>query len=556
MPEQQLRLNQRASLTVAGGYADHRMRDGAGQLGVVLDTWGDRAVCRFDREALIASRSAADATLASSSIGGLVKVRVGAMLLLASLTELKADRDGEATILAEIEYIGEGPAGPDGNIASFRRGLSVYPHPGDAVTFATNEDLQRIFAPPDLPHIQLGTVYPTEDVRAPLLFDSLMGRHFAVVGSSGAGKSTTVALMLDRIIASASQGHVVILDPHGEYARAFGPLAQVWDVDNLQLPYWAMNLEEHCEAFIVSEGDSRTIDANIMAKCLLMARARNVHVRDSSKLTADTPVAYQLKDLADAFEQEAGRLQKLADAPRYTQMRLAIEQFFADRRFRFIFNPAHASNSIEQFLGEVLRIPGGGKPISIIDLAGVPTEIVNVVVSTISRLILDYAIWAPREERAPVLLVCEEAHRYLPRVKSHATRTVERQLERIAREGRKYGVCLGLVTQRPSELSETALSQCGTIISMRLNNLNDQAQLKASLTEGARAFVEVVGTLKNRECIVSGDGVPVPMRVLVDTLEEAKRPASADPVFSQRWRDGRAGAALLVETVRRWREER
>jgi hypothetical protein len=267
-------------------------------------------------------------------------------------------------------------------------------------------------------------------------------------------------------------------------------------------------------------------------------------------------VAYQLKDLADALEHEAGRLQKLADAPRYTQMRLAIEQFFSDRRFRFIFNPAYAGNSIEQFLGEVLRIPSAGRPISIIDLAGVPTEMVNIVVSAVSRLILDYAIWAPREERAPVLLVCEEAHRYLPRVKSHATRTVERQLERIAREGRKYGVCLGLVTQRPSELSETALSQCGTIISMRLNNLNDQAQLKASLTEGARAFVEVVGTLKNRECIVSGDGVPVPMRVLVDTLEEAKRPASADPVFSQRWRDGRAGEALLVETVRRWREER
>jgi DNA helicase HerA-like ATPase len=526
-------------------------------LGVILDTSGDHAICRLDQAVLVHSRRGGVADhLASSSIGGLVKVRVGSVQLIATLTELTAIRDNENQVLAEIEYIGEGPTGADGNIASFRRGVSAYPHPGDEIRFATSGDLRLIFAPPDLPHIQLGTVYPTDDVRAPVLFDSLMGRHFAVVGSSGAGKSTTVTLMLDRIIDRAPHGHVVILDPHGEYAHAFGSRAQVWDVGNLQLPYWAMNLDEHCEAFIASEGDSRTIDTNIMAKCLLKARARNIHVDDVTKITADTPISYQVKDLIEAFDEEAGRLEKVAEAHRYTQLRLTIEQFFADRRYRFIFNPAYAGASLEDLLGHLLRIPIAGKPISIIDLAGVPTEIVNVVVSTLARLILDYAIWAPRERRAPILLVCEEAQRYLPRNKSQATRSVERQLERIAREGRKYGVCLGLVTQRPSELSETALSQCGTIISMRLNNQNDQMQLRASLTEGARGFVDVIGTLKNRECIISGDGVPVPMRVLVDTLEQHKRPASDDPVFSLMWNDGSAGGELLCETVRRWREER
>ena len=185
-----------------------------------------------------------------------------------------------------------------------------------------------------------------------------------------------------------------------------------------------------------------------------------------------------------------------------------------------------------------------------------PTEIVNVVVATLARLILDYAIWAPRGTRVPVLLVCEEAHRYLPRVKSETTRSVERQLERIAREGRKYGVCLGLVTQRPSELSETALSQCGTIISMRLNNQNDQDHLTSALSEGARSFVGSVGSLKNRECIMSGEGVPIPMRVMIDTLEETKRPASEDPSFSKRWTFEPASEQLLAETIRRWQTER
>lgn len=525
-------------------------------LGSVLDTNGERAICRFGREVLQTSRKLAEKDHpAAVSVGGLVKIAVSGRLLFGTLSDLTADRDDANSVVATVEYMGEGPCGPDGNVLQFRRGLSLYPQPGDPVQFASNEDLRRIYAPPELPHIQIGMVYPTEDVRAPVLFDMLMGRHFAVLGSSGTGKSTTVTMMLDRIIQKAAHGHVVILDPHGEYAKAFGSAAQVWDVGNLQLPYWAMNLEEHCEAFITSGDENRTVDANILAKCLLKARTRNIQFGDTTKFTPDSPISYQLSNLIDALEEEAGKLERLADSHRYTQMRLTIEQFFHDRRYRFIFNPEFASHSLEKLLGDLLRIPVADKPISIIDLAGVPTEIINVVVSTLTRMILDYAIWAPREQRKPVLLVCEEAHRYLPRVRSTVTRSVERQLERIAREGRKYGVCLGLVTQRPSELSETALSQCGTILSMRLNNLNDQAQLRACMSEGARAMVDVIATLKNRECIISGDGVPVPMRVQIDTVAEDRKPASDDPVFSTSWSQD-AGAELLNETVNRWRKER
>ena len=525
-------------------------------LGSVLDTTGARAICRLSLATLARARTLAEADHpAAVSIGGIVKIAVSGRLLFGTLSELTADRADPDSVIAEVEYMGEGPCGPDGDVVSFQRGLSLYPQPGDLLRFASSADLQCIFAPPDLPHIQIGTVYPTQDVRAPILFDMLMGRHFAVLGASGTGKSTTVTLLLDRIIGQAPHGHIVILDPHGEYARAFGSAAQVWDVGNLQLPYWAMNLEEHCEAFITAGADDRAVDAGIIAKCLLKARQRNIHVGDPGKITADSPVSYQLANLLGALEEEAGRLEKLADAHRYTQLRLTIEQFFHDRRYRFVFNRDYAGNSLEILLGELLRIPAAGKPISIIDLAGVPTEIINVVVSTLCRVILDYAIWAPRERRKPVLLVCEEAHRYLPRVRSPATRSVERQLERIAREGRKYGVCLGMITQRPSELSETALSQCGTIISMRLNNLNDQAQLRASLSEGARGYVDIIATLKNRECIISGDGVPVPMRVLIDTIAEDRKPASDDPVFSLGWSDDAGAAELLADTVDRWREE-
>lgn len=525
-------------------------------IGRVAGTDGTKALCFVGIDLLGRRRSAAGARSDNASIGAFVRISVDGASVFCVLVELARDPDDDSRTIAELEYVGEGLHDGGGRLTGFRRGVTSFPQPGDPLYFASESELAIIFAPPSVPHIQIGTVYPTRGVRAPVLFDMLMGRHFAVVGSSGAGKSTTVTLMLDRIVAQANHGHVVIFDPHGEYAHAFGDAAQVWDVSNLKLPYWALNLDEHCDAFIASAGDERTVDANIMAKVLLRARQRNIHAEMPGRITADTPISYQFKDLIDVLEEEAGRLEKLADAHRFTHLRLTIEQFFHDRRFNFIFNPDHAGASLQRLLGELLRIPNAGKPISIVDLAGVPTEIVNVVVSTLARLILDYAIWAPRETRAPILLVCEEAHRYLPRVKSPATRSVEKQLERIAREGRKYGVCLGMVTQRPSELSETALSQCGTIISLRLNNQSDQRDLVAALTEGARGIAGTVGSLRNRECIISGEGVPIPMRVMIDELEASKRPASDDPVFSEAWSHDRAGGDLLDATVRRWRTER
>lgn len=524
-------------------------------LGYVIETNGTRAICRIRRDALSAARNSGSADgLASYSIGGLVRIAVAGRLLVATLGELAEDRSDPSIVYADAEYIGEGEEGPDGSLIGFRRGIDTFPHPGDPVAFAGHGDYAHIFAPPDRPHIMLGTVYPTSDIRAPILFDNLLGRHFAVVGSSGTGKSTTVSLLLDRIVDHVPHAHIVVLDPHGEYGHAFGQRAKQWDVSNLQLPYWAMNLAEHCEAFVTSSAEDAIVDRNIIAKCLQHARARNVRLSAASRVTADAPIPYQLADLTSALEEEAGRLEKIADASRYVQLRLTIEHHFADQRFNFIFNPDFANNSLEDLLGELLRIPDAGSPVSIIDLAGVPTEIVNVVVATISRLVLDYAIRTPRAVRTPILLVCEEAHRYLPKVSTQATAAVQRQLERIAREGRKYGVCLGLVSQRPSELSETALSQCGTILSLRLNNIDDQRQLKASLSEGARSLVDVIASLKNRECIVSGDGVPVPMRIQVDTVEADRRPDSEDELFSEKWRETGPGPDALAETVTSWRE--
>jgi len=169
--------------------------------------------------------------------------------------------------------------------------------------------------------------------------------------------------------------------------------------------------------------------------------------------------------------------------------------------------------------------------------------------------VFDFAIWARDEETRPVLLVCEEAHRYVPSEKNAEGSSVGRILGRIAKEGRKYGVSLGLITQRPSDLAEGVLSQCGTIIAMRLNNDRDQAFVKAAMPEGARGFLDVIPALRNRECIICGEGVSIPMRVVFDDLEESKRPASADPSFSQLWSKGGDEEAMVARVVQRWRAQ-
>jgi DNA helicase HerA-like ATPase len=172
----------------------------------------------------------------------------------------------------------------------------------------------------------------------------------------------------------------------------------------------------------------------------------------------------------------------------------------------------------------------------------------------LARMTFDYAIWSRNEEQRPILLVCEEAHRYIP-AGQEATNSVGRILGRIAKEGRKYGVSLGLITQRPSDLAEGVLSQCGTIIAMRLNNDRDQAFVRAAMPEGARGFLDSIPALRNRECIICGEGVTIPVRVSFDGLDEAKRPASGDPLFSELWRDVGGEDQIISRTIQRWRAQ-
>jgi len=526
-------------------------------IGVVVDVAGSGSGIALDLHRLEDCMDDPDPTVAlSGQVGSQIKVRVGKGWLLGSVRNQRRDGKVDGGALAHLDFLGEGEEDPHtGRIYGFRRGVTRFPVPGALVYPATSADLRQIYASDGRPHVTVGTVFPTTDIRAGLYIDPLLGKHFALLGSTGTGKSTAAALILHSICDMAPEGHIVMIDPHGEYNSAFRHTGQLFDVSNLQMPYWLMNFEEHCEVFLTATGPERHIDADILAKCLLMARQKNRLAEQVGRITQDSPIPYLLSDLCNILQNEMGKLDKGHSSIPYMRVKSKIEEIRNDPRYQFMFSGMLVSDTMAEFVGRLFRLPAHGKPISIIDVSGVPSEITSTVVAVLSRLVFDYAIWSRQEATRPILLVCEEAHRYVPNERNSDGSSVGRILSRIAKEGRKYGVSLGLITQRPSDLAEGVLSQCGTIISMRLNNDRDQQFVRAAMPEGARGFLDAIPALRNRECIICGEGVAIPIRVAFDDLAEARRPASADPSFSELWGKSGGEEDSVGRTVHRWRAQ-
>ncbi|APL93483.1 DUF87 domain-containing protein [Sphingobium indicum] len=539
------------------GAQPHAFQPPADAMGMVFQIAGSSSQLIIDATRIAALSRDPDPSLAmAGQVGSQVKMRVGHVWLIASVRAMAMDRQDSNNIIVDIDFLGEGDEEKlTGRIYRFRRGVTRYPTPGTEVYPVSSADMQQIYSADDRPHVQIGTVYPTSDTRAALYVDSMLGKHFALLGSTGTGKSTSAALILHRICDLSPQGHIVMIDPHGEYGAAFQHNGAVYDVNNLALPYWLMNFEEHCEVFVTSEGSERTVDCDILAKCLLAARSKNRLAESIGRLTVDSPVPYLLSDLTNILQNEMGKLDKGTGSLPYMRLKTKIDEIKSDPRYSFMFSGMLVADSMQEFIAKIFRLPSGGKPISIIDVSSMPSDITSVVVSVLSRLVFDYALWARDEPQRPILLVCEEAHRYIPSSTSGGGQAVRRILERIAKEGRKYGVSLGLITQRPSDLAEGVLSQCGTIISMRLNNDRDQAFVKAAMPEGARGFLDSIPALRNREAIICGEGVAVPIRVALDNLEEERRPASGDPSFTELWRQSGGEADILDRTITRWRSQ-
>lgn len=441
----------------------------------------------------------------------------------------------------------------------FRRGVSSLPTIGDGVHLADREALTLAYTRPDVATIEVGALYQHPDVPARLLVDDLFGKHFLIVGTTGCGKSTALTCILKSLLPDYRQARIVVLDIHGEYSAAFGAQAEVIDPSNLNLPFWLLNFHELTAAFISPE-EHHDAEVEILTDAVVWAKRRYSDAfagrvrrtpQETTCITVDTPVPFRLADLIAYFDEQLGRLDRTLNTLPYKRLKSRIETLVSDSRYSFMFGSVMIEDTMTDVLGRLFRVPVGDKPITVLDLSTVPGEIMDVVISVVSRLAFDLASWS--EARLPLLIVCEEAHRYAPADAGNKFMPTRQALSRIAKEGRKYGVALALITQRPSELDSTILSQCSTVIAMRLSTERDQAVIRANTHEGAIDMLEFLPLLGDREAIVLGQGSVMPMRIRFKDMRAARTAHVPQSAFSYAWKMIDISREELAGIVRRWR---
>jgi len=497
-------------------------------------------------------------------IGALVKmptsqsVAFGIVCSLSTGNPSPSPEFGEQWVV-EIDLFGEyliPEGGADGGF-DLLRGVSHYPGLGEAIYATTPAELQQIYKRPKGSNVRIGTLHQDDSLPAYLVTDDLLAKHFAILGTTGSGKSCALATVMHAILGAHPFGHVVLLDPHNEYTRAFDGLAEVVTPENLQLPYWLLNFEEMVEVMCSRDDNNRSSEAFILKDAIATAKRAAIENEDDRRhVTVDTPVPYPLSALLHNIEAAMGQLQKAEQAKPYLRLRSRIENLRADRRYAFMFSGLSVRDTLPDILARIIRVPVEGKPLTIFDLSGVPSEIVDVVVSLLCRTLFDFAVWSARDEAVPVLLICEEAHRYIPEESGRSFEPTRRVIARIAKEGRKYGLSLGLVSQRPSELSETILSQCSTLFALRMGNQKDQDFVRRALPESAEGMLNSLPALRNQQAVVVGEGVVLPMRIRFDDLPTSKRPHSDTVSFATQWQEDRGQKDFVIKTIERWRKQR
>jgi uncharacterized protein len=507
----------------------------------------------------------------SPEIGTLLKVDSPKSISLALVSALSSPMpshnagDKELRII-EVEFIGELPKDANGIPTAFRRGISCYPSLGDIVYRANKQELEKAYACDTETAIRIGHIQQDSTIPAMIKIDEMLGKHFAVLGTTGTGKSCAVALMLRRILEKNPQAHVLLLDVHREYGQSFKGMAEIITPDNMNLPFWLLNFDEIVE-ILIGQQAYREIDTEVLRELIPMAKLRYMsnqrrdkgqimrgrEIVENPNIGVDTPIPYRTSDLTGLLEEYIGKLDMRGELAPYKRLKARIETISRDPRYAFMFGSLTVQDTMAQVLARLFRIPVNGKPIAILELGGLPSEIINVVVSVLARLAFDFGVWSAG--RIPITFVCEEAHRYVPIDKTLGFEPTKRSISRIAKEGRKYGVSLCIVSQRPSELDPTILSQCNTIFSMRLTNERDQQILRAGISDTAASLLEFMSTMGTGEAITFGEGVALPTRVKFDMLPADAWPRSNTASFTQNWAKDMPDDSYLHDIVTRWRAQ-
>ena len=501
---------------------------------------------------------------------------------------------------AEIQLVGEA-RGNEG----FQRGVSIFPTIDDEVHIVTEDDLEIIYGSSVPSMIEIGNLVASENLKASIDLDKLVTRHAAIVGSTGSGKSNMIANFLKTLDKAIFPGaRVVVVDPHGEYSAALKDRARVFSIGDsaypLLLPYWALSFDELGWFLVDRRSATESLQDTTLRDKIFEMKVANCNslkagAINADEITVDSPLPFSLKDLWYYFDrrervtywdsnrtiealEEEGNAQTLTSArfqlpamgpvaPFKPQTSLGMGTYMGkslarlkDKRFDFLLNPGNydgRNKDLHDLVGEWIEHE---QAITVLDLGGVPFEVIDLVVGVMTRILFECMFWGRdlvgMGRQRPILMVYEEAHSYFP--KAVGTQFIGgyagRAARRILKEGRKYGIGALIISQRPSELDETILSQCGTFFALRLSNADDQARIKSTVPDSLSGLIELLPALRTGETLILGEAVQIPSRVRLPLVEP--RPKSEDPEPSKRWKEPRPEGPLYSKTVTNWRRQK
>ena len=525
-------------------------------------------------------------------IGTFIKFPIGSLVLYGIVSsvsntptkEQNLDNTNYGSRYLTVQLIGEKQGDEE-----FQKGVGFYPTINDEVHLVTENDLLDIYGNDDETGlVRVGTHSSSERLPVFLDLDKLILRHSAILGSTGSGKSNTTAHILKSIVNNNQGSRVVLIDIHGEYKDAFpneSKVLKINDTENpLHLPFWLMNFDELAN-FLVnrpfgqeSPSDKR-LREEITKRKIINAKNLKASKVNSEFVTADSPIPFDMKQLWYDFYREVnatysdaskdnqnettenlldeGDISKLIP-PTFTpyssvnkapfmSKRKEMDNYekkilskLKDSRFNFMFDVGKYNDSTNHDLDHLLRSwVEHDKPLTILDLSGVPFELIDLTVGIISRFLFDAMYWGKNESytgrKRPLLMVYEEAHSYLPNntegmnIHGHARKAVEK----IYKEGRKFGIGSMVITQRPSEISHTILAQVGTYIALRLTNSSDKSTVSSSAPNNMTSLMDLLPSLRMGEAIIVGEAIKVPSRVRIPKV--SPRPSSNDPEVSTSW---------------------
>jgi len=494
---------------------------------------------------------------ARATVGKFLAIHSATSSLIGLITDISVDvprsaADKGFVAAAKLDLMGE-IMRDAGRGSRFERGVASYPAIGDGAAMMSNADLRVIYELSGAGSINVGHLQQDPSIGGFLNGIELVGRHFAMLGTTGVGKSSGVAIILHELQRTRPDLRIFLVDPHNEYGRFFGETAQVLTPRNVKLPFWLFNFEEIVDVFF---GARPGIDeeVEILSEVIPLAKGMYTQYRAgtanrlaakpidprNSGFSADTPVPYRLADLIGLIDERMGKLENRSSRIVHHRLLMRIETIRNDPRYAFMFDNANVGgDTMAEVLSQLFRMPANGRPMTIMQLAGFPAEVVDGVMSVLCRMAFDFGLWS--EGAIQLLFVCEEAHRYASNDRKIGFGPTRRAISRIAKEGRKYGVFLGLVSQRPAELNPTILSQCSTLFTMRLSNDHDQALVRSAVSDAAASLLAFLPSLATREVFAFGEGVALPTRLKFRELPAHLRPKGEII--------GETGVAKNVESV-------